>query len=298
MVYSTCIVEGVYMNEIVKYNNHMNLLNFDNFNPVEFNMFFALCSVFKEQKDTVIVLGFNEIKQMIGYASTSTERFVEDLRRMNDKLQKVNSRIKLDKLTLSFILFPTYAIDEEGQTLSVRVNPDFAFLLNDLSNNFTLFELKEFIELKSKYSKTLYRLLKQWRTVGHFEVQDIEEFFRTMDVPSSYEVSLATARCVSPAVKELQSTKSFSSLKMKTVRKGKGGHTSGYLFDFTPDSCLAKSDSGMADSDSENVKYPVIKRTSNAKKKNTFCNFPQRVYDKDSLESFLLNNPPRRIPRS
>ena len=65
------------MNEIVKYNNHMNLLNFDNFNPVEFNMFFALCSVFKEQKDTVIVLGFNEIKQMIGYASTSTERFVE-----------------------------------------------------------------------------------------------------------------------------------------------------------------------------------------------------------------------------
>ena len=158
--------------------------------------------------------------------------------------------------------------------------------------------MKEFIELKSKYSKTLYRLLKQWRTVGHFEVQDIEEFFRTMDVPSSYEVSLATARCVSPAVKELQSTKSFSSLKMKTVRKGKGGHTSGYLFDFTPDSCLAKSDSGMADSDSENVKYPVIKRTSNAKKKNTFCNFPQRVYDKDSLESFLLNNPPRRIPRS
>lgn len=57
----------------------------------------------------------------------------------------------------------------------VSVNKRFDFFLNELTSNFTRFELEEFTNLESKYSKAMYRLLKQWRTVGKKE-WSIEDF--------------------------------------------------------------------------------------------------------------------------
>ena len=91
------------MNEIVKYNNHMNLINFDSFTATDFNVFFALCSIFKEKGDTCITLSFSEIKRLIDYKSTSQERFIEDLNTMNTKLQQVNSKTKVNNLSLIHI---------------------------------------------------------------------------------------------------------------------------------------------------------------------------------------------------
>ena len=217
------------MNEIVKYNNHMNLLNFDSFTATDFNVFFALCSIFKEKGDTCITLSFSEIKRLIDYKSTSQERFIEDLNTMNTKLQQVNSKTKVNNITLSLILFPTYIIDENKKTLSIRINPDFAFLLNDLTSHFTLFELKEFVGLKSKYSKTLYRMLKQWRSVGQYEINDLDKFKEMMDIPASYSNSRITARCITPAITELTETKSFEDLAVRPIRKGIGGTICGYI---------------------------------------------------------------------
>ena len=52
--------------------------------------------------------------------------------------------------------------------------------------NFTIFELLEFTSLSSKYSKTLYRLLKQWRTQGEYIFHDIADFREKMDIPESF----------------------------------------------------------------------------------------------------------------
>ena len=48
----------------------------------------------------------------------------------------------------------------------VAVNPRFSFLLNDLTSQFTRFELAEFTALKSSYAKETYRRLKQYRQTG------------------------------------------------------------------------------------------------------------------------------------
>ena len=56
-----------------------------------------------------------------------------------------------------FNLFSRFTIDKDQQTLTVRVNPEFTWLLNEFTDKlkgYTVFELKEFIELQSKYAKT------------------------------------------------------------------------------------------------------------------------------------------------
>ena len=268
------------MNEIVKYNNHMNLINFDSFTATDFNVFFALCSIFKEKGDTCITLSFSEIKRLIDYKSTSQERFIEDLNTMNTKLQQVNSKTKVNNITLSLILFPTYIIDENKKTLSIRINPDFAFLLNDLTSHFTLFELKEFVGLKSKYSKTLYRMLKQWRSVGQYEIKAM------MDIPASYSNSRITARCITPAITELTETKSFEDLAVRPIRKGIGGTICGYIFTFTPEKA-----SGTATYTRAFEKTSEPPKSQNGK--NKFNNFTQRSYDFAELEKLLLSTDPQ-----
>lgn len=49
----------------------------------------------------------------------------------------------------------------------MKVNEDFLYILNDLTKNFTLFELQEFNNLVCIF-KNLYRLLKQFKTTGNF----------------------------------------------------------------------------------------------------------------------------------
>ncbi len=52
-------------------------------------------------------------------------------------------------------------------------------------NDFTRFELAEFVELEGKYTKTLYRLLKQYRQKG-LMMMDWQKFKEIMDIPKAF----------------------------------------------------------------------------------------------------------------
>ncbi|MDC7286158.1 replication initiation protein, partial [Bifidobacterium thermophilum] len=68
-----------------------------------------------------------------------------------------------------------------NQPLEVSVNDRFAFLLTDLTSQFTRFELAEFADLKSKYAKEFYRRAKQYRSSGIWKVSR-DEFCRLLNV--------------------------------------------------------------------------------------------------------------------
>src|SRR5690606_21067257 len=67
-------------------------------------------------------------------------------------------------------------------------NEKFKFILNNIGDNFTKFELMEFTTLYNSYSNTAYRLLKQFKQSGYYIVQ-IDEFVRILDIPKSYQMS-------------------------------------------------------------------------------------------------------------
>ncbi|WP_312573998.1 replication initiation protein, partial [Staphylococcus saprophyticus] len=64
------------------------------------------------------------------------------------------------------MLFSMFEVNKKEQTLTIQVSEHFDYVLNQLNATFTSYELREFTELRSSYSKSMYRLLKQWRTVG------------------------------------------------------------------------------------------------------------------------------------
>ena len=107
-------------------------------------------------------------------------------------------------------LFETFALlypknDTEYNNLlrvEMTIHPYFAYLVNELRADFTRFELAEFIALSGKYTKTLYRLLKQFRQTGWAE-WDFKEFKDLLDIPEDYEMCNIDQRILKPAIKEL-----------------------------------------------------------------------------------------------
>lgn len=221
------------MNEIVKYDNYINYLKFTKFTATDFNFFMLLCSKMSDKDIKEITIPFDELRLKTGYTRTSIQQFVSDLKRMNDKLMKITCNLETEKRILMFVLFTTFDINIENQTLTVCVNEKFKFILNEIVRNFTRFELKDFICLQSKYSKTLFRLLKQFKSTGTLDI-GLNDFITKMDIPKSYRIKDITDKIIVPVLKELQSY--FQSLQctVKYAHK-RGKPVSGYIFTFKPE---------------------------------------------------------------
>ncbi|MGV7286536.1 replication initiation protein, partial [Mycobacterium kansasii] len=74
--------------------------------------------------------------------------------------------------------------DADFPYVEVEIYKDALPLLNNLER-WVRYALAEFRGLKSSYSKTMFRLLKQYRTTGYayFTVADFNEL---LDIPQSY----------------------------------------------------------------------------------------------------------------
>ncbi len=269
------------MNEIVKYDNYMNNLRFKGFTTIDFNFLMVLCNKLRDKDLSEIVLSFEELRLKTGYKQTSIDKFVADLERMNKKLMEITCNLKTETKIIMFVLFPTFEIDLDNQILVVSVNKKFKFILNELIKNFTRFELNEFINLDSKYAKSLYRLLKQFRNTGRYEVS-MDRFREVMDIPESYTNRDVMSKVITISLKELDYH--FKDLKCepKYARK-RGKPVLGYVFTFTPE-----NRSLDADPREDKIKMKSLDQDQQPKQ-NSFANFHQREYDYDSLEKELLN---------
>lgn len=209
----------------------MNEVKFNSLSSVEMDLFFSLCTKVKENGTRKITIPFTELKNISKYSSTSQVKFVEDLRKTNRKLLSLQFCLVNDTGTriIDFSLFPTFDINLELKTLTVSVNEDFTFLLNQ-PEFFTQFELKEFVTLRSSYAKTLFRLLKQFRTTGHLYIT-IDDFKNRMEIPTTYAMSDIDKKVIKPCLKELQPY--FKNLKVKKNKKGQGGRVHSLEFHFT-----------------------------------------------------------------
>lgn len=267
------------MNEIVKYDNYLNGLKFTGFSPIDFNFLMALCSRTRDKNTNELKFTFDELREVTGYKQTSIKKFASDLERMNEKLMKIICKIKTETKTIMFVLFPTFVTDTEEQTLTVAVNEKFKFILNAIIKNFTRFDLDEFVQLNSKYSKSLYRLLKQFKSTGIFEVS-IKDFREKMDCPVSYTNKHIMDKIIKPSLHELQNY--FQNLQCTTKYAHKRGKpVIGYIFTFTSENRVIEADQSQDKMNKSDQ--------SQQQKQNSFVNFHQRTYDYEQLERELIN---------
>ena len=199
--------------EIVRYNNDLNTKTYlKNFNAVELNFFMAICSKLKAQGTSEIKFTFNELKKKIQYdTSHNTDNFINKLRSTNRKILNSICEIETKDYRDQFVLFPTFKISKKAGTLTVKINQDYVYLLNDFTN-FTEFGLANFIKLSSKYIKLLYKELMQFKSTGKLYLT-MEEFRKKLDIPDSYSFSKIKDRILLPSFKDF----SFIFKKFKVV---------------------------------------------------------------------------------
>ena len=199
--------------EIVRYNNDLNTKTYlKNFNAVELNFFMAICSKLKAQGTSEIKFTFNELKKKIQYdTSHNTDNFINKLRSTNRKILNSICEIETKDYIDQFVLFPTFKISKKAGTLTVKINQDYVYLLNDFTN-FTEFGLANFIKLSSKYIKLLYKELMQFKSTGKLYLT-MEEFRKKLDIPDSYSFSKIKDRILLPSFKDF----SFIFKKFKVV---------------------------------------------------------------------------------
>ena len=203
---------------MIKYHNDMNLVAFKDFNQRELNIFFSICSLLKERGEEPVTFSFNDIKSIININIPNNNVFESLLVSTYDKLLQLQLGYHNEQKIVRFSLFTGYVVDKEKKEVTINVNHDYSYILNELSKNFTIFELQEFNSLASSYSKNMFRLLKQYKSTGFYTVS-VDEFRRLLDIPESYTMKKIGAKILSLILKELSPY--FRDLNINKIKEGR-----------------------------------------------------------------------------
>ena len=203
---------------MIKYHNDMNLVAFKDFNQRELNIFFSICSLLKERGEEPVTFSFNDIKSIININIPNNNVFESLLVSTYDKLLQLQLGYHNEQKIVRFSLFTGYVVDKEKKEVTINVNHDYSYILNELSKNFTIFELQEFNSLASSYSKNMFRLLKQYKSTGFYTVS-VDEFRRLLDIPESYTMKKIGAKILSLVLKELSPY--FRDLNINKIKEGR-----------------------------------------------------------------------------
>lgn len=262
------------MNEVVKIHNDLTNEKLGKMGAKELDLFMAIAYKMRDKGTVEVVISFAEIRALSSYSATANNSLVADLVKANKRLLEFQFVVEKGSKIYQRTLFKEFVTDTEQCTLTVAVWDETRYILNDLSRNFTRFELDEFVNLESKYSKRLYKLLKQFRTQGFYYAKK-EEFYRDMDVPDTYKNADFNKRVLKPALEECK--KYIPGLRLEVMKSGRGAKVHAYVFWF---------DKEKTDADPEHEPTPKTKKS-----KNKFNDFSQQNdYNFDDLEKSLLSN--------
>ena len=272
-------------NKMVRYDNIVNNLNFRDFTEKDFDIFFGICTLMYGCHSERKVIKYDDLMDLVGWDRSKQIRiFHEKLENLAKKMLKVDCYIYCENEFIVLNLFSLLNGCSRTRTLAVKVNPDFEYVINDLVKNFTVFELREYVNLKGKYSKLLYQHLKQYKTTGWWEVS-LKDLRYKLGIPDSTPTMNIKNKMLTPSINCLRECKSFSDLEVQTINSSAKGHAiTGYKFIWTPERTL-----------SDVQKEIIESKDKKTEKQSNFNSFQQNEYDFDELEKTLLEASVREI---
>lgn len=225
------------VNEVVKHHNDLNTIPMRKWSSEEMDFFFAIIAKLRNEGTEEVVFDKHQLKELANSAIVHNQRFSEAIEGLITNvsnihyIEKTSNRLRLMNLFSDFDA--TWNDDLTDMKLVVRVTDKFEYIINKLDSEFTAYELSEFTQIRSTYAKTVYRLLKQWRTIGKKEFK-INDFKALLDTPEYYGPSEIDKNILNPVMRELP--KFFKNLKVKKVKANtRGTPVTGYIFTWQPE---------------------------------------------------------------
>lgn len=259
-------------NEIVKYDNVLNSLEFKGFEQRDFDLLMALCSRMRDLGELEQTFDYDYLMDLVGWdKSQDVVLFHKALVRMNEKLASIKATIILNEdEDATLVLFPTFRRNLKRRTLKVSVNKDFRFILNQISANFTRFELAEYVRLDGRYAKQIYTQIRQrYKLKGHYWQPTVDELRQALSIPESYTTKRIYTLIIEPSLETLRSCKGLRELQVEVIKeRRRGSPVRAYRFTWTPSDQLP----GQTDLDSgldEMIRYKAQKEKERKKRRFT-----------------------------
>ncbi len=221
-------------NAYTTYHNNANKVNLGKLSEREANLLFAIFQRLKDQGNTLIRFEPQDLKRMIMVKSNLTNRqLLQVLKNLLDNISGANFWIIREHVEngeiyedhTSYMLFKQFEIRIHKPTqtieyLDVQLNDSYQYLLNNLGmgGQYTSFKLLEFQRVRGKYAKTLYRLLKQYKSTGILSVE-WGQFRELLDIPKDYKMENIDQKVLTPSLKELKKIYPFEHLSYKKERR-------------------------------------------------------------------------------
>ncbi|MGT0069765.1 replication initiation protein [Helicobacter pylori] len=220
-------------NTYITYHNNTNKVNLGKLSEREANLLFAIFQKLKDQGNTLIRFEPQDLKQMIMVKSNLTNRqLLQILKNLLDNIGGANFWIIREHVEngeiyedhTSYMLFKQFEIRIHKPTqtieyLDVQLNDSYQYLLNNLGmGQYTSFKLLEFQRVRGKYAKTLYRLLKQYKSTGILSVE-WSQFRELLDIPKDYKMENIDQKVLTPSLNELRKIYPFEHLSYKKERR-------------------------------------------------------------------------------
>src|SRR5574344_1933525 len=152
------------MSDIVKYNNEMNTYPVFKLSEVEQDIFMALLSKTTFNGEQTIRANLRDLQSMVEFSRTSIDDFEQKANSLILKICNPKFSLISDEKIVVFVCFDRLEYNRKTYDLEVHIQDDFYEMMKNYKLGFTRFELAEFVNLSGSYAKTLYRLLKQYRT--------------------------------------------------------------------------------------------------------------------------------------
>ncbi|MFP6089742.1 replication initiation protein [Helicobacter pylori] len=214
------------------YHNNANKVNLGKLSEREANLLFAIFQRLKDQGNTLIRFEPQDLKRMLGI-KISYDNLTRTARSMWNKIKTadfwevrdiiVNGRECVSEK--NYMLFQVCEIVSDKETreflyMDIQLNTGYNYLLNNLGmgGQYTSFNLLEFQRVRGKYAKTLYRLLKQYKSTGILSVE-WSQFRELLDIPKDYDMTNIDKFVLKIALKELRKIYPFEHLSYKKERK-------------------------------------------------------------------------------
>ena len=223
------------------YRNEMNALSFPNLSAMEFNIFFTICyfaskhikknggislMIKKSDNDTddFIQLSFNDLRiflpqiknkkrfynQIVKFVLYKLKYIGFDKFSFND-IKKLKNYKECEVRGAPFI--KEYFVSEDKEILGVKLSSLTYSMFGEIKN-FMSFDMNEFCSFENKYTKTFFRLLKEYENGASETGEDSpskksismskDEFERFMDAsPSEHKSCLLERKIIVPSIKEI-----------------------------------------------------------------------------------------------
>ncbi len=188
--------------DLIKVDNDIQTLDMSKLNKNEMKVFIKLLQIVANKMDQTLRISFNEFRDTI--EGNYTEKEIGKL--INETARKIFASyitIRTINKTTLFTFFTTFEIYWKEKYINAQVNQMFLYFINNLIKQFTIFNLSDILNFKSKYSILTYKKIKEYNGQKTY-IFSIDEFIKYFDIKSKTPIKFFDMKMKPLILKEIK----------------------------------------------------------------------------------------------